>query len=108
MNLERYEHFSDNDFQNYFFFSDGPKGIIKKAIVYTKFNDNPVMYNLAFGDIDPVTEEISDSVKSNYEDRDVVLATVANTINEFSDHYGNHLIFATGSTSSRSTTQGFW
>ena len=34
-------------------------------------------------------------------DRDVVLATVANTINDFSDRYGNQFIYAKGSTPAR-------
>ena len=31
----------------------------------------------------------------------IILATVANTINDFCDHYGNHYIFAVGSTAAR-------
>jgi len=99
--LDQYEYFSDNNFENYFFYSNGPKGRIKKGITYTKFNDNPIIYNLAFGDFDPYTQHISDVVKSNNLDRDRVLATVANTIHEFSNHCGNPLIFATGSTPAR-------
>lgn len=59
------------------------------------------MYNLAFGDENPETGLLDDSAKSNNEDRDKVLATVANTIINFSDHYGNHLIYATGSSRAR-------
>lgn len=39
-----------------------------------------------------------DLVTSNNADRDVVLATVANTIHDFCNHLCNHCIFATGST----------
>jgi hypothetical protein len=101
MNLERYVYFASNDFQDYEFYSNGPNGKIRKVIMYTKIQDNPAMYNLAFGDADADTGVVYDNVISNNQDRDVVLSTVANTINEFSDRYGNHWIFATGSTPSR-------
>lgn len=101
MNLERYPFQSDNDFQTYFFQSEGPNGTTNKIMVYSVFQENPLIYNLAFGDEDPSTGGINDNAKSNNEDRDVVLATVASTIHLFSDHYGNQLIYATGSTAAR-------
>lgn len=101
MNLPKYTYITDNDFQDYSFFSVGPKGWIKKSVVYAKIQDDPVVYNLAFGDEDPDTGEINDTITSNNADSDIVLATVANTIHDFCNHYGNHYIFATGSTPSR-------
>jgi len=101
MNLERYPFQSDINFQTYFFQSEGPNGTINKIIVYSVFQENPLIYNLAFGDEDPNTGGINDTAKSNNEDRDVVLATVASTIHLFSDHYGNQLIYASGSTAAR-------
>jgi hypothetical protein len=101
MNLEHYNYSVSNDFQRYSFYSEGPKGKIKKTVVYSKIQDAPVIYNLAFGDEDPVTRQINDKVITNNEDRDIVLATVANTIHAFIGRYGNHFIFAKGSTPSR-------
>jgi len=101
MNLERYVYFASNDFQDYEFYSNGPNGKIRKIVMYTKIQDDPAMYNLAFGDADADTGVVYDNVITNNQDRDIVLATVANTINEFSDRYGNNWIFATGSTPSR-------
>ena len=100
MNLPKYAYITDNDFQDYSFFSVGPKGWIKKSVVYKKIRDNPIIYNLASGDEDPDTGEISDTIISNNADSDIVLATVANTIHDFCDRYGNHYIFAMGSTPS--------
>lgn len=40
-------------------------------------------------------------VVSNNEHRDIVLATVANTIVEFCNQYGYHYIYAKGSTTAR-------
>lgn len=101
MNLPRYEYFASND-QTYFsFYSDGPKGKIKKIVVYSKMSEDPIVYNLAFGDEDPHTKQINDDIRSNNNDRDMVLATVAITVNEFSERYGNHYIHAVGRDAAR-------
>ncbi|MBD1362915.1 hypothetical protein IDJ77_03755 [Mucilaginibacter sp. ZT4R22] len=100
MNLPHYNS-TTTDFKEYEFFSDGPKGRIKKLVTFTRMQVYPVMYNLAFGDADPETGLMNDLITSNNEDRDVVLATVANTIIKFCDHYGDHFIFAKGSTPTR-------
>jgi len=102
MNLNRYDYFNSNNYQDYEFYSEGPQGRIKKVVQYTKIpNAYPPAYNLAFGDPDPDTGELDDTAISNNHDRDIVLATVANTITEFCNHYGNHYIYAKGSTPSR-------
>jgi hypothetical protein len=100
MNLHRYTYFT-NDYKEYAFFSEGPKGRIKKIIKFMKIQDDPIVFNLAFGDEDPLTREVSDSVKTDNKDRDIVLATVANTIHAFCDHYGDHYIYAEGSNPTR-------
>ncbi len=56
---------------------------------------------MGFGDEDPDTGKINDLIITNNEDRDMVLATVANTIIDFCNHHGNHYIYAKGSTSAR-------
>jgi hypothetical protein len=100
MNLPHYNT-TTTDFKEYEFFSDGPKGVIKKIVRFQKIQEVPTIYNLAFGDQDPETGDIIDSVTTNNDDRDVVLATVANTVIEFCKHYGNQFIIATGSTPAR-------
>jgi hypothetical protein len=97
MNLPHYNYLT-NDFQEYEFCSVGPKGSIKKIVRFQKLQEDPLIYNLAFGDHDAETGEVNDAITTNNEDRDIVLATVANTINDFCDHYGNHFVYATGST----------
>ncbi|QEC78481.1 DUF6934 family protein [Mucilaginibacter ginsenosidivorax] len=102
MNLKHYSYLNSNDYHDYEFYSEGPKGRIRKLISFTKIpNQEPPVYNLAFGDSHPDTGELDDSVVSNNEDRDTVLATVANAIIDFSQHNGNHYIYAEGSTASR-------
>ena len=100
MQLDRYTSFT-TDYQDYEFYSDGPKGRIKKTVMFTKAQDDPTVYNLAFGDVDPHTGIVSDIVTTDNKDRDKVLTTVANTIHAFCNHYGNYYIYARGSTPAR-------
>lgn len=99
MNLDHYSLFT-TDFQDYEFYSSGPKGKIKKVVRYRKIEDDPITYNLAFGD-ETKGGDINDTVITDNQDRDMVLASVVNTINTFCDHFGNHFIYAEGSTSVR-------
>ncbi len=71
MHLEHYQYFASDNFQRYSFYSSGPKGIVKKTVIYSKMQDNPVVYNLAFGDENPITGEIDDKVVTNNQDRDI-------------------------------------
>lgn len=101
MNLPRYDYIPNEEFTDYEFYSEGPNGRIKKMITFTVAQEKPVLiYNLAFGDVDN-NGDINDVVTSNNEDKDKVLATVAESINDFCDRHGNHLIFAQGSNSAR-------
>ena len=101
MNLEHYHYVSSNEHFDYEFYSEGPQGRINKIVTFTKIQDSPVIYNLAFGDKDSKTGLLDDLAITNNDDRNKVLATVANTINDFCDHYGNHYIYAEGSTQAR-------
>jgi len=100
MNLPRYDY-TTSDFKEYTFNSIGPKGSIKKVVRFQKIQNYPVIYNLAFGDLDQATGDINDSITSDNKDRDIVLATVASTVIDFCDHYGDHFILAMGSTPAR-------
>jgi hypothetical protein len=102
MNLERYPYFAKNDYHDFEFYSEGPNGRIKKAVRFLKIVDeDPAFYNLAFGDVSDETDAIDDSIVSNNNDRDMVLATVAKTVIDFTNIHGNHYVFATGSTPAR-------
>lgn len=50
MNLDRYHYLIAHDYKKYIFYSEGPRGRIKKVITYTLLSNDPVTYNLAFGD----------------------------------------------------------
>ena len=101
MNLPHYSYFTRNNYQDYEFYSEGPMGRVKKVVMFAKMQNDPLIYNLAFGDEDPDTGIVSDLAITDNKDTKIVLATVANTINDFCGRYGNHYIFATGSTATR-------
>ena len=90
MNLDRYTLFT-KDFLDYEFYSEGPRGRIKKVVSYRKISNDPITYNLAFGDKNK-DGVVSDTVISNNQDRDTILNTVASTVNAFCDHFGNHYL----------------
>jgi hypothetical protein len=99
MNLEKYAIESDERHLTYEFFSKGPKGVIKKGILYEEIKKN--VFNLGFGDWNDHDKTIDDNVRSNNNDRDKVLATVAATVIDFVRHHPTALIVAKGATSSR-------
>jgi hypothetical protein len=90
----------DGDYKSFKFISEGPKGSIIKCVQY---DETPItgVYNLGFGDINVLTNEIDDLVVTNNGDSQKVLATVAKTLFYFTDHYPDVFIYATGSTLAR-------
>lgn len=84
----------------YEFYSDGPKGRIKKQVIFKAFEENPSVYNLGFGDVGE-NGEINDTIVSDNRDSEKVLATVAMTIFKFYEKYPEAYIFVTGSTHAR-------
>ncbi len=100
MKVEKYELESVGEFAIFEFVSEGPKGMIRKRIEFQKTYD-PLIFNLAFGDKNPITGEIDDTVVSNNGDSEKVLATVVDAVYLFLDSYPNAAIYATGSTPAR-------
>jgi hypothetical protein len=69
MKLERYELKAEKSLMVFEFVSEGPKGEISKLVQFGETNLKD-FYNLAFGDKDPTSGEINDSVVSNNSDGD--------------------------------------
>lgn len=59
------------------------------------------VYNLGFGDWDEESQTIKDDVRTNNDDRDKVLATVAFTVFEFMANHPDAILFAEGNTAAR-------
>ena len=99
MRLEKYSVVTDSYHVVYEFLSEGPNGTIKKVVFYQQIGDN--LFNLAFGDWDEDEQKINDRIKSNNNDRDKVLATVASTAVDFVKYHPAAAILVQGSTASR-------
>lgn len=84
----------------FWFDSHGEKGTINKCIVFSR-TMVPNLFNLAFGDWDPISETIDDLSISNNGDRELVLQTVAAAVFQFTKVFPKAKIFATGSTPAR-------
>jgi hypothetical protein len=102
MNLERYEYKISSDNLEYRFFSLGPKGRIEKIVRFQPFITNlGTFMNLGFGDWDENTQSMNDKVTSDNKDTDKILATVANIVIDFTDHFPEMEVIAGGGTPSR-------
>jgi len=100
MNLDSYGFTYTDSLMSFEFTSSGPRGLIPKIVIYNESNfDN--IFNLAFGDKDPATNELDDTSISNNGDKDKILATIVATVYVFTENYPTAWIYATGSTKSR-------
>ena len=100
MKLPRYEYLTEGNAELFTFVSEGPKGSIKKLIVYTQMLEKDI-YNLAFGDYNEDTGKINDQVITNNKDSQKVLNTVASSLYVFTDKHPNVWVYATGSNTAR-------
>lgn len=99
MNLPKYPVNADDEHFLYEFYSEGPRGSIKKTVIYSQIEGN--LFNLAFGDWNEKLQKLDDSIRSNNGDRDKILATVASTAIDFTDRFPQSEIFTEGSTPAR-------
>lgn len=83
---ERYQTDVAADYQSFEFVSVGPRGSVTKVVHYSATNLKGV-FNLGFGDKDPITGYVSDISVTNNQDSQKVLATVAATLYAFTDIY---------------------
>lgn len=100
MHLDRYELKSGEALEVFEFVSVGIKGRIVKLVQYTSTNYKD-LFNLGFGDKNLETGEIDDDIISNNGDSEKVLATVVSTLFAFTNKHPNSMVYATGSSNSR-------
>ncbi len=86
MKVERYNLRSDTELTRFEFISEGPKGAIRKLIEFQETTDTG-LYNLAFGDKDPVTGSIDDLAVSDNGDTEKILATIVSALYAFCEKY---------------------
>lgn len=85
-----------HDFSKFDFISQGPKGDIRKRIAFTPIGDTDTC-NLAFGDVDE-QGDIDDYVVSDNDDRDKILATIADFASVYLKIYPHRWLYFEGST----------
>jgi hypothetical protein len=75
-------------------------GMVHKRIVFLR-TQNPLVFNLAFGDVEPDGDKLNDTVVTDNGDRNKVLATVSEIVSIYTKRYPERWIFIKGSTKSR-------
>lgn len=100
MQLPKYHLRSESRFTRFEFISEGSKGVVRKLIEFQTTSESGV-YNLAFGDKNPLTGEINDLAVTNNGDTEKVLATVVAALYVFFENYPASYVYATGSTKPR-------
>jgi hypothetical protein len=102
MNLEKYPLRASDHHRVFAFDSEGFGRVIKKLILFQPLNiAGETVFNLSFGDWNEEKQQVDDTVISNNGDREKVLATVAAAVLEFMRQFPEAIIYAKGSTPSR-------
>lgn len=102
MNLERYEYNIGPRPRQYEFFSEGPRGRIRKVVKFKLYISNGTpYYNLIFGDWVEYSGKIDDRVVSNNGDAQRIFATIAAIVIDFTNSFPDALISGIGSSPSR-------
>ncbi|HEY4207471.1 MAG TPA: hypothetical protein VGM31_11690 [Puia sp.] len=99
MKHPKYPVKADDERYLYEFFSEGPRGSIKKTVIYSQIEED--FFNLSFGDWNENLNRLDDSSRTNNGDRNKVLATVAYTALDFTAKFPHSQILIEGSTSAR-------
>jgi hypothetical protein len=102
MNLEKYDQIKVYDNYVYEFYSEGPKGRIRKIVKFQPVEgESSNLFNLYFGDFIESTGKVNDLSVSNNNDRNKVLFTVAAIVHDFMKFRPAAIILAVGSTDVR-------
>ena len=99
-NLPRYDIRIGETKRSYEFTSIGIKGKIDKMVSFQETNIEN-LYNLGFGDKDPITGEIDDTIVTNNGDTEKVLSTIVGIVFAFTQKFPNVWVYAEGSTPAR-------
>ncbi|WP_342084081.1 DUF6934 family protein [Dyadobacter sp. OTU695] len=98
MDLERYKIDQLSEF-GFRFYSNGPKGAFKMHVRFSYLGRN--IFNLGFGVVESASGRLNDLIEVRNGDSKKILATVAAIALEFMEDHPGAVIYATGSTPSR-------
>lgn len=94
MEWEIYELTRKDDGFGYWFYSEGPRGRIRKVIEFQWMRGlGKSTFNLAFGDSEEGSNQLNDRSVSNNMDRVKVLHTVAMSVVEFLKDHSRSIVF---------------
>lgn len=86
----------------YTFYSDGPRGRIKKVIRYIRIQiEHHIVFNLSMADVDKKTKQTREDVVSGNNDWDKIFRTVAESISLICGWYPDAYIQVLGNSSSK-------
>ena len=100
MHVDKYQLKTGEELNRFEFISEGPNGTVRKLLEFQRTFDSDV-FNLAFGDKHPVSDEIDDLAVSNNGDTQKILATVVAAAYVFLDAHPTAYVYAEGSTKAR-------
>lgn len=100
MKHPQYPFSAETNHEIYRFTSKGPKGEIKKIVLYTE-TEFEGLFNLAFVDYNECNGDLNDESVSDNKDTQKILATVAATFLIFMKNHPRAWVVAEGSTKAR-------
>lgn len=100
MNYPSYLFYSNQNSTEFFFESIGSKGVINKVIAFQETSFAGI-YNLALGDINPLTNEVDDTVVTDNGDTEKILATTFQIVNHYFSLFPHHQIYFSGNSPAR-------
>lgn len=95
-----YKYLRDEDCLWFEFESVSKQKTVKKVVVYTPFQENSNVFNLALADAFP-DGSYSDKSVTNNDDMEKVMATVIRTVLRFFEKYPTKMLYIEGSTAER-------
>jgi len=98
---ERYDYVRKRTYKEYYFYSEGPKGQIRKIVRFYLMSHNPPIYNLVLGDWSEKLNDIDSNAVSNNGDTDKIFATIAAIVVDFTDIFWNAAIHIEGNSPAR-------
>ncbi|MFP5042287.1 DUF6934 family protein [Parasediminibacterium sp. JCM 36343] len=97
--MDKYDYIVNTNFTDYAFQSQGPNGTIEKIARFSLIDIG--LYNFGFGDYNPLTGKVTDTITSNNKDVDKIMGTVGSIIFDFTTVYYNAEILVQGTTPAR-------
>ena len=102
MKEKGYEFIASDNYLNYEFYSEGPKGRIRKKVSFQIFFQHGMpFFNLTFGNYDENKKQIDDQAVSDNRDTNKIFLTLILIVLEFTEHFPQFPVYAEGNSKAR-------